>query len=398
MRGRVIGVLLGGAVLCAADALSQSRFQNVGPNECVNCHDHQNQRQWYEKGEIQDVQKRFPQKSANAGHINSLKQLEAPKSNDFAKALGVRDKYDLAGACVRCHATVFAGDANAGVSCESCHGPASGYLKPHQTKGAYAQSVTLGMNDVVGKVAAWAEQCTRCHVVDDQRLVAAGHPSGDTFDLGAMFAPVSVHFVKKYNDGDVRAQSQELVRRIIASRAAPPPASNAGAAAGQRPPVNEPPPQAPAASSAVSMAPPPAAAQPVKGPAPVVPPVSAVAPAAPARGVTPPAASAPAPPAQTVPSSAPAVAASPASLVAAEAPPSSVSGALALAQGKLIAELTSILASGATVPVRSSISVPQTPYAGPDADLLEIQREAIALALEILGTLPAPPPQPQPAR
>src|SRR5689334_8830497 len=162
MRGGiVIGALCGLAALCAPDARAQGRFQNVGPNECVNCHDHQDQRQWYEKGEIQDVQKRFPKKSANAGHINSLKQLEAAKSDDFARAIGLKDKYDLNGACVKCHATVFAGDANAGVSCESCHGPASGYLKPHQTKGAYAQSLPLGMADVVAKVPAWAEQCTR---------------------------------------------------------------------------------------------------------------------------------------------------------------------------------------------------------------------------------------------
>jgi len=128
-------------VAAAVVPSAQGKFQVLGPNECINCHDHDAERQWYEKKEIPEVQKLFPDKGANAGHINSLKQLEAMKSNDFAKAIGLADKYDVKGACVQCHGTVFGGDANAGVSCESCHGPSSGYLKPHQTKGAYEQSV-----------------------------------------------------------------------------------------------------------------------------------------------------------------------------------------------------------------------------------------------------------------
>jgi hypothetical protein len=121
-----------------------------GPNECLNCHDHDAERQWYEKKEIPEVQRLFPDKGAHAGHINSLKQLETKKSNDFTKAIGLADKYDLKGASVKSHATVFAGDANAGVSCGSCHGPASGYLKPHQTNGAYDQSIAqYGMTRLV---------------------------------------------------------------------------------------------------------------------------------------------------------------------------------------------------------------------------------------------------------
>src|SRR5258708_4504260 len=110
-------------VLSVRPAVAQQRYQTLGPNECLNCHDHQAERQWYEKQEIPEVQKRFPQKGANAGHVNALKQLEASKSNDFAKAIGLKDKYDVKGSCVQCHGTVFSGDANAGVSCESCHGP-----------------------------------------------------------------------------------------------------------------------------------------------------------------------------------------------------------------------------------------------------------------------------------
>jgi hypothetical protein len=38
---------------------------------------------------------------------------------------------------------------------------------------------------------------------------------------------------------------------------------------------------------------------------------------------------------------------------------------------------------------------PKTVYRGPDADLLRLQEEVIALALEALGTKPAPKPAPQ---
>jgi cytochrome c554/c'-like protein len=213
-------------VLGCAPSLRAQTFQAVGPNECLNCHDHDEERAWYEKKEIPEVHRLFPDKAANAGHINSLKQLEAPKSKEFAAAIGLADKYDLKGPCVQCHATVFAGDANAGVSCESCHGPASGYLKPHQTKGAYEESVArYGMTRLVGNVQGWTQQCTNCHVMNDDRLIKAGHPSGDDFDLGKRFQPVSIHFKKKYDANEVGAIGRSEMAGIIRRRrpnAAPP--------------------------------------------------------------------------------------------------------------------------------------------------------------------------------
>ena len=208
--------------------LAQQKFETVGPNECINCHDHEPERRWYERQEIPEVQRLFPDKKANAGHINALKQMETPKSDEFAKAIGLADKYDMKGACVKCHATVFSGDANAGVSCESCHGPASGYLKPHQTRGAYeAQVKQYGMTPLLGNIQGWVNQCTTCHVMDDTRLIEAGHPSGDDFDLGKKVQPVSIHFKKKYSETDVAAVGRAEIAGIVARRrpkAAPVPA------------------------------------------------------------------------------------------------------------------------------------------------------------------------------
>src|SRR5438067_7985118 len=191
-------------LLAARGAMAQQKPQFVGPNECINCHDHQDERLWYEKKEAPEVRQLFPDRGDKAGHINSLKQLDNAKGDPWAAAIGQKDKYDPNGVCVRCHATVFAGDANAGVSCESCHGAASLYLKPHQTKDSYEASVTqYGMTRLVGNLRGWTQQCTNCHVMDDDRLIKAGHPAGDDFDLGKKFLPVSVHFKKKYADADV---------------------------------------------------------------------------------------------------------------------------------------------------------------------------------------------------
>jgi len=71
----------------------------------------------------------------------------------------------------------------------------------------------------------------------------------------------------------------------------------------------------------------------------------------------------------------------------------SVSASVALVHGRLIEMLTEMLQRGATVPVRTGTPPPNlTPYTGPDAALLQLQRDAIALALEILGSPPAAPP------
>jgi hypothetical protein len=232
MRSSLVSLVTASAVAIAIAAASsspsaQQRFEYVGPGQCLTCHDHDAERQWYEKKEILEVQRLFPAKGANAGHINSLKQLDTAKSDEFAKAIGLADKYDAKGACVGCHATVFGGDANAGVSCESCHGPASGYLKQHSVKGSYEQAVSeYGMTRLVGNLQGWTQQCTNCHVMDDDRLIKAGHPSGDDFDLSKRYVPVSGHFKKTYNAADVDSVAKGAMESILRRRrpnAAPPP-------------------------------------------------------------------------------------------------------------------------------------------------------------------------------
>lgn len=259
----------------AASAAAQQPFKMLGPNECLNCHDHDAEREWYEKKEIPEVRRLFPDKGANAGHINSLNQMESDKSNEYAKAIGLADKYDVNGKCVSCHATVFRGDANAGVSCESCHGPGSGYLKPHQTKDSYEQSVAqFGMTKLIGNIGGWTQQCTNCHVMDDARLIKAGHPSGDDFDLTRRYLPVSLHFKKKYTEADIAPIARAQMEGIIRFRRGQAVPVTAPPAVAPEAPAAPPPPPAPPVANPGSAAPPPAVS---------VPTAPAAAPAAPSR-------------------------------------------------------------------------------------------------------------------
>jgi hypothetical protein len=63
---------------------------------------------------------------------------------------------------------------------------------------------------------------------------------------------------------------------------------------------------------------------------------------------------------------------------------------VAAVQGRAIELLTSLLQRGGVTPVRI-IAPPASSYTGPDAELLQLQREALQLALTALGTAPARP-------
>src|SRR5579864_283558 len=375
----LVAVVAGLWLVGSRRAEARQAPQYVGPGQCLNCHDHDRESQWYQKGEQAAVQKLFPDHGAQAGHLNSDKQLDDPKAKAYAAAIGLKDPYDINGACVRCHGTVFSGDMNAGVSCEKCHGPASKYLTVHQTKGNYAAAVAAGMVDMQAKPEVWAKQCIGCHILTDDRLKKAGHRDGSDFDLSVKYPPVSGHFrTKTYSAGEIAAVWNTL-RPKPGAAAAPPPAPPAAAAPAPAP-----------APAPVAATPPPATAR--ATPPPVTPPATP-------RGTR---AAAPPPPVATAkPAPAPAVEAAPPATPppAAVAPPTPAppppalppSASLAEVQGRLIAALTALVAQGSKTPVRLQSAGRMVPYNGPDAALLELQQEAIALALQVLGQPPKAP-------
>jgi hypothetical protein len=73
--------------------------------------------------------------------------------------------------------------------------------------------------------------------------------------------------------------------------------------------------------------------------------------------------------------------------------PASLVGAL---QGRIAQLLSDLLSRGVRTPVTPPPAAAAARYRGADAELLRLQEEVIALALEALGT--APPPAKPPAK
>jgi hypothetical protein len=375
------GALLAVMVVWPSAAMAQARAF-VGPGKCTDCHDHKDEKEWSEK---RDGDGRGKQ------HINALNQLADPKSEGWAKAIGISDPYDVRGTCVKCHATVVRGSPDFGISCESCHGAGRDYLQPHQEKGAYEKSLALGMRDVWKKPETWVSDCLVCHVLGDNptdsKLAAAGHPTGANFAIGTKYAPVAGHWTSKYTANQIAGLGapirDRLLKRVVVTTAAPaaPPAPAEPAA----PAATPAPAAAPAATPAATAAPPPA------GPA-------AAAPVAPAPVTRPPAGL----PRRAAPVVTEPPAASAETAVAVTLPPDPVlpptpAGIVASLQGRLVGILDSLLSRGVTTPTRVVPPERKTTYRGADAELLRLQDEIIALALEALGSAPAPkaPPPPQ---
>ncbi len=350
--------------------------QTVGPARCVDCHDHRDEKEWWQTKDGDGKGKQ---------HSKADRRLEDAKAPQYAKTLGLADVYDPNGACVTCHATVVAGSADFGVSCESCHGPGKDYLTPHQTKGSYANSITLGMMDVKNKPDAWARTCLGCHVMSGRpgmdALIKAGHSTGSDFDLARKFPAVALHFSAKYQPPQIAAAAATF--RPATTRVADvvPPK-----------PVTAPAPASPPTPTATPAAVPPPASTPAAA--------EVKAPVAPA--VVPNTARASVPVVRTEPVSLPPVGPVSVAVTPSPAPPSpneparpadpeTPSARTASLQGRLIAWLEQLVAGP------TQVSVTQPPiqrqmYKGPDAELLRLQDEVIRLAIEALA---APPPKRQ---
>jgi hypothetical protein len=119
--------------------------------------------------------------------------------------------------CASCHGTVVSGkearEVEEGVSCESCHGAGSGYKDPHSEKpGGYEKALKLGLVELK-KVDTRGNACVRCHYITDQKLLAAGHPDGASFNYISGIKKVAKHW-KRPPAGDdlVKAPFEKAMR------------------------------------------------------------------------------------------------------------------------------------------------------------------------------------------
>ena len=153
----------------------------LGTQACVKCH----------ANEIK-VWEKTP-------HFRTFDELHRrPEAKQIAKKLGLKSiKHD--GRCVNCHYTQQqdasgAHHAIAGVSCESCHGAAKGWVDIHHDYGGegitrltetpehkkqrIAAAVAAGMRNPAN-VFSVAQSCLRCHTTADEELVnVGGHTAG----------------------------------------------------------------------------------------------------------------------------------------------------------------------------------------------------------------------------
>jgi hypothetical protein len=395
-------------VLTAAAAAAQVPKVEL-PGECTTCHDHKDQVTWANTRDGDGKGKRH--KFAYRQLIDPMFQANVSKFVAAAGVASARDTY-----CLNCHATIVDGRPKDGITCQSCHGPGSLYLKPHQKAGWYKETTNkLGMKPVVNSPTTWIQECVTCHVMGntpdkDKAIVAAGHPSGSDFIVGnkLTFVQGPGHWKNNYTANQINADGEPLRRTLLARLdAAPAPARSPAPARVEDPSPTPTGPTAIRADPVAQPVPPEPAPDPAGGSTPPLPgppakltgtPPAAVAPSVTSSAVpkSPPPtsqeiAAGPAPPPR--PSPAVRTTRAPAPKPPAPEPPAAVMTPAAVVgsiQGRLAALLDVLLVRGVTLPNPVTPAVQRTIYRGADADLLRLQDEVIALALEALA---APPPK-----
>ncbi|MCW3837389.1 cytochrome c family protein [Sphingomonas canadensis] len=137
----------------------------------------------------QDELMRWQEPSSPGGaHSRAFAVLSSRRGKQIAATLGLGDP-SAAPACLGCHATPVDGPKGRrflttdGVSCEACHGGATGWIASHYKVGAdHADNVSRGLT-ALDRPAARAGVCLDCHLGSARsgqyvthRMMAAGHP------------------------------------------------------------------------------------------------------------------------------------------------------------------------------------------------------------------------------
>ncbi|HYA63569.1 MAG TPA: multiheme c-type cytochrome [Candidatus Sulfotelmatobacter sp.] len=138
-------------------------------------------------------------------HSRAYQALTGDIGERMARILKLGAKAEEAPKCLACHALYTMPEQRGrpfeiseGVSCESCHGPASAWLGPHTTRDwPHEKSVALGMRDT-RNVIHRGELCLECHLGTkekfvDHEMIAAGHPDL-YFELDSFSAVMPRHW------------------------------------------------------------------------------------------------------------------------------------------------------------------------------------------------------------
>ena len=140
-------------------------------------------------------------------HSRAYQVLTQDVGERMARILKLGTKAEEAPKCLACHALYTTEQQRGrpfsiseGVSCESCHGPAQGWLGQHTAKDSpekHAKSVELHMTDT-RNIIPRTEKCLECHLGTkdkfvDHEMIAAGHPDL-YFELDSFSAVMPRHW------------------------------------------------------------------------------------------------------------------------------------------------------------------------------------------------------------
>jgi hypothetical protein len=138
-------------------------------------------------------------------HSRAYQALTGELAERMARILKLGKKAEESPKCLVCHALYTSAEQRGrafeiaeGVSCENCHGPASGWLGPHTLRDSpHEKSLALGMHDT-RNVIHRTEKCLECHLgakekFVDHEMIAAGHPDL-YFELDSFSAVMPRHW------------------------------------------------------------------------------------------------------------------------------------------------------------------------------------------------------------
>jgi hypothetical protein len=168
------------------------RVMGVSKADCKKCHPSE-VAAWMKTVHYQTAEKRLFKFEGN--------------TKKYADALGIGEAELLRDSlCADCHGTKAVSESGvtviAGVSCESCHGASGGedgWLNPHQSyhetmpiprtqETAEHRRKRIEYCEQAGKIhshniVGLAQKCCSCHMIDNEKLIAAGHKAASTFEF-----------------------------------------------------------------------------------------------------------------------------------------------------------------------------------------------------------------------